>query len=264
MAAKKSEGPLVPPSALLAAGVIFWIACEMFAQSAPAPAIEVATVKPDRLADSIWNHFDPERMTWTGVQLSVLIQEAYGVQPYQVLGGPSWIGSDRWDINIKTEGPTTTSQKLALLGPFLAARFQLKLHRETREMKTYKLVTAKGEPKVLEMKQSDPASGPGGTRVGRGIIQGHNASVPDLARFLQSELGRPVEEATGLTGKYDFKLEWAPDEGQPNSGGEIAPPGAPGASIFRAIQEQLGLKLEARKSPGEVLVIDYAGKPSGN
>jgi uncharacterized protein (TIGR03435 family) len=131
-------------------------------------------------------------------------------------------------------------------------------------MKAYKLVVAKSGPKLSEVKEGDPGSGPGSTRVDRGLIKGHNVSVSDLARFLQSELGRPVEDATGLTGKYDYKLEWVPDESQPNSGGEAAPPGAEGPTIFSAIQEQLGLKLEARKGEGEVLVVDHAEKPGAN
>jgi uncharacterized protein (TIGR03435 family) len=106
----------------------------IFAQSPATPAIEVATVRPNKSAGSIGNHFDPERMSWTGVPLSILIQEAYGVQSYRVSGGPLWLGSDRWDVNVKTEGPTSAAQKLQLLRPLLADRFQLRFHREMREM----------------------------------------------------------------------------------------------------------------------------------
>jgi uncharacterized protein (TIGR03435 family) len=132
-------------------------------------------------------------------------------------------------------------QKVQLLQPLLAERFQLRFHRETRDMKVYKLVVAKNGPKLHEAKEGDPMAGPAGTRIGRGLIEGRRVAISDLAGFLQSELGRPVQEATGLTGKYDFKLEWVPDESQPNSGGEAPPPNAEGATIFRAIQEQLSL-----------------------
>jgi uncharacterized protein (TIGR03435 family) len=155
-------------------------------------------------------------------------------------------------------------QKVQLLQPLLAERFQLRFHRETRDMKVYKLVVAKNGPRLREVKEGDPAAGLAGTRIGRGLIEGHRVAISDLAGFPQSELGRTVQEATGLTGKYDFKLEWVPDESQPNSGGEALPPNAEGATIFRAIQEQLGLKLEAGKGPVEILVIDHAEKPSGN
>jgi len=245
-------------------GTILWISFAVFAQSPPKASIEVATVKPNKSGGAIGNHFDPERMSWTGAPLKVIIQEAYGVRSYRILGGPSWLDSDGWDINVKTEGRTTYQEKMQLLQALMADRFQLKFHRETREMKAYKLVVAKGGPKLHEAKEGHSTSGPAGTRIDRGLIQGHGVGISDLARFLQSELGRPVEEATGLAGKYDFKLEWVPDESQPNSGGEAAPPGAEGPTIFSAIQEQLGLKLEPRKGPGEVLVIDHAEKPSGN
>jgi uncharacterized protein (TIGR03435 family) len=108
--------------------VVLVISATTFAQT---PSIEVATVKLNQSADAIGNRFDPDRMTWTGVPLGVLIQEAYGVQPYQVSGGPIWLGSDRWDINAKTDGPTSFTQKLQLLQSLLADRFQLRFHSET-------------------------------------------------------------------------------------------------------------------------------------
>jgi uncharacterized protein (TIGR03435 family) len=246
------------------ASAIVCMSSAMFAQSPAKPSIEVATIKPNKSGGPIWTHFDPERMIWTGVQVSVLIQEAYNVRSYQIVGGPVWIGSDSWDINVKTEGPTGNREKMLLLQSLLADRFQLRFHRETREMKAYKLVVAKSGPKLHEVKDGDPGSGPGSTRVDRGLLKGRSVSVSDLARFLQSELGRPVEDGTGLTGKYDYKLEWVPDESQPNSGGEAPLPGAEGPTIFSAIQEQLGLKLEATKGSGEVMVIDHAEKPGGN
>ena len=89
------------------AGAIVLMSNGMFAQSPAKPSIEVATVKPNKSASSVWNHFDPERMIWTGVQVSVLIQEAYQVRSYQIVGGPVWIGSDGWDVNVKTDGPTS-------------------------------------------------------------------------------------------------------------------------------------------------------------
>ena len=199
-------------------------------------------------------------MTWTGVFVKMLIENAYGVQDYQVLGGPSWLSSDRWTIEAKTEGPTTFTQKMQLLQPLLEDRFQLKLHRETRKLPEYRLVVAKSGPKLRQVRDGDAGS----VRVGRGRIEGHQIPIARLAFFLQAELGRPVLEATGLKGNYDFKLEWVPDESQPNSGGEAPPPDAAGPSIFAAIQEQLGLKLQAIKGPVEVLVIDHVEKPSEN
>jgi uncharacterized protein (TIGR03435 family) len=125
-------------------------------------------------------------------------------------------------------------------------------------------VVARNGPKLHEVKEGEPTSGPAGTRIARGLIEGHRVSISQLAGFLESELGRPVQEATGLPGKYEFKLEWVPDESQPNSGGDASPPDAVGASIFSAVQEQLGLRLVARKGPVEIMVIDHAAKPSAN
>jgi uncharacterized protein (TIGR03435 family) len=151
-----------------------------------------------------------------------------------------------------------------MLQPLLEERFKLKVHRETREMPEYRLVIAKGGSKLREYRKEDGDTRQMGTRIGRGLIDAHGTEFNELVFFLRSELGRPVIDATGLTGKFDFKLEWVPDESQPNSGGDAPPPDATGASIFAAIQEQLGLKLEAMKGPVEMLVIDHVEKPSEN
>ena len=227
-------------------------------------AFEVASVKPNSTATSIGNHFDRERMSWTGVPLRILITSAYGLQSYQVSGGPAWMESDRWDIDAKTEGPTTIPQKYQMLQALLEDRFQLKSHREQREVAGYSLVLGKNGPKLQEVKEGDSSSRPPGTKVGRGLIDGHAVPMALLAGFLRSELGRPLTENTGLAGKYDFKLEWIPDEGQPNSGGDIPPPDSRGPSIFTAVQEQLGLKIEAQKVPLDILIIDHVEKPSAN
>jgi uncharacterized protein (TIGR03435 family) len=244
--------------------VIVLLTCAALAQTPPA-SFEVATVKLNKSGDrAMGNHFDPERGTWTNTPLRVLITNAYRVQSDQLLGGPDWIRSERWDIEAKTEGATTTQQKFRMLQPLLEDRFKLKVHRETREMPEYRLVIAKRGSKLREFKKEDGDTRQMGTRIGRGLIDAHGTEFNELTFFLRSELGRPVVDATGLTGKYDFKLDWVPDESQPNSGGDAPPPDATGASIFAAIQEQLGLKLEAMKGPVEVLVIDHVEKPSEN
>jgi uncharacterized protein (TIGR03435 family) len=243
---------------------IVLLTCAALAQS-PQPAFEVATVKLNKSgARGIGNHFDPERATWTNISLRVLITNAHRIQSDQLMGGPDWIRSERWDIEAKTEGPTTTDQKFQMLQPLLEDRFKLQAHRETREMPEYRLVIAKGGSKLREYRKGEGDSRQEGTRIGRGLIDGHGAEFNSLVFFLRSETGRPVVDATGLSGKFDFKLEWVPDESQPNSGGDAPPPDASGASIFAAIQEQLGLKLETMKGPVEVLVIDHVEKPSEN
>ncbi len=240
------------------------LTCAALAQSPPA-AFEVATVKLNKSGDrAMGGHFDPERLTLTNQPLRSLIQSAYTVQPDQVLGGPDWIRSERWDIEAKAEGPATTDQKFQMLQPLLEDRFKLKVHRETREMPEYRLVIAKGGSKLREFKKDEADTRRLGARIGRGLIDAHGAEFPELLSFLRNQLGRAVVDATGLNGKFEFKLEWVPDESQPNSGGDAPPPDATGASIFAAIQEQLGLKLEAMKGPVEVLVIDHVERPSEN
>ena len=214
--------------------------------------------------DGIMNHFYPGQLIYTATPLSGLIGAAYRLRPYQLVAGPAWISADKWDIEGKTTGPSNMAQELQMLQGLLEERFQLKYHRETRDLTQYKLLVAKGGPKLREAQGGDPKTDPGGTRVNRGLIQGHRDGILDLVNFLQSELGRPVVDNSGLTGRYDFKLEWVPDESQPNSQGVAPPADAAGPSIFAAIQEQLGLKLEAVKAPTEVFVIDHVEKPNEN
>jgi uncharacterized protein (TIGR03435 family) len=118
---------------------------------------------------------------------------------------------------------------------------------ETRQLPQCRLVVAKGGPK-LDVARNDSNARPSGTRIGRGLIDAHGIGTAEVAAYLRSELGRPVVDSTGLTGKYNFKLQWVPDESQLNSGGETPPPDSTGPSIFAAIRE-LGLKLEAIKGP---------------
>jgi uncharacterized protein (TIGR03435 family) len=225
----------------------------------PPQAFEVATVRPATDAEGMNNRRDPVRATWTNMPLAMVVQNAYRLQPDQLIGGPNWIRSDRWDIIAKTDRPATWEQQNKMLQPLLADRFKLKVHWETRQLPQYKLVAAKGGPKLRAVRDGESS----GTRIGNGLIDAHGITAAELAAWLRSELGRPVVNSTGLTGKYDFKLQWVPDESQPNSEGETPASDATGPSIFAAIRE-LGLKLEAIKGPVKVLVVDYAEKPSEN
>jgi uncharacterized protein (TIGR03435 family) len=243
---------------------IVLVTCAAFALQPP-QTFEVATVKPNKSGSrGMGNHFDPERATWANYTLNTLIGAAYHLQSGQLVGGPVWLGSDTWDIEAKTERPTTTPQKLEMLQPLLADRFQLRVHWETRELPEYNIVISKGGSKLREYQKIDGEPRPIGTHIGHGLIDAHGIEFGEFVGFLRSELGRPVVNSTGLTAHYDFKLQWVPDESQPNSGGEVPSPDAIGPSIFAAIQEQLGLKLEAMKGPVKVLVVDSAVKPSAN
>ena len=150
----------------------------------------------------------------------------------------------------------------------LADRFQLTMHRETKEGAVYALVTARGGPKLKE--DTDGAGRPGIFARRRGELTGTSAPIQWLTQALSNQFSRPVVDKTGLTSKYDFQLQWTPDSsqippGMPPPGVEALPPADPnGPDVFTAIQEQLGLRLESQKAPVEVLVVDRIAKPSEN
>jgi uncharacterized protein (TIGR03435 family) len=143
----------------------------------------------------------------------------------------------------------------------LKDRFQLQLHRETRTGSIYSLVIAKAGVKLSSL--SATQSPHRGINAGQGTMLGEAASTADLTSKLSRLLGRPVMNNTGLEGNYDFKLEWTPDPGPSAPGGEPAETSV-GPSLFSALQQQLGLRLEATKGPVDVLVIDHVDKPSDN
>jgi bla regulator protein blaR1 len=163
---------------------------------------------------------------------------------------------------------TMAEQAKDRLKNLLAERFQLAIHRETKEQQVYALVVAKGGPKLQESKD-----GQGRMRMGRALLSGQGVELGMLTFTLSDQLGRLVIDKTSLSGKDDFELNWTPDPGQPAAsplvpappGVELPPPPDPnGPSIFTAVEEQLGLHLESQKAPVETLVIDRVEKPSEN
>ena len=230
------------------------------------PAFEVATIKPS-----------PDLMQWSGFQspgggrfeashvtLRAMVAYAYDVRDFNVSGGPGWAGSDRFEIVAKADGNATPAQMRMLLRTLIEERFKLAIHRETKEATMYELVVAKGGFKI-----ADAAGSQGFLKfAGRGQVEGQRLPMGGLANYLQTLLGQPVADKTGLKGVYNFKLEWTPDETQSGKPGAQTTPGNVsdeiGPSIFTALQEQLGLKLETAKGSVETVVIDHAEKPSGN
>jgi uncharacterized protein (TIGR03435 family) len=227
----------------------------------------------------------------------MLILRAYGVDAYQISGGPDWINSERYDIDAKFDGATADElQKLSpndrilarqqMLQTLLIERFNLTIHRDTKELQIYSLIVAKNGSKLKEVKLDDveankPKVGPPPGRMDMtvggalGQIRGFASPLANLTLGLTNYLHRPVIDRTGLTGIYDFTLRWTPDENQAQgSSGAQGPAGSAnglpstdpsgGASLFTAIQEQLGLKLESAKGPIELIVIDHVERPSGN
>lgn len=265
----------------------------LFSQSATAPlTFEVASIKPSGPDDhrTMIQMQPGGGVRTTGTTLKVLIGMAYDVRDFQISGGPGWIQADRFDISAKAEQAagaelpddprkmtdaqrqTVADQMRERLRGLLADRFHLTLHRETKEESVYALVIGKGGSKLQEAKAGEREGPRGMMRMGRGQLSGQGVQLDMLTRTLSSQLGRPVIDRTGLQGNFDFKLEWTPDPGQaagPFGGGppgaDAPPPPDPnGASIFTAVQEQLGLRLESQKGPVEMLVIDRVEKPSEN
>jgi uncharacterized protein (TIGR03435 family) len=214
-----------------------------------------------------------------------LITVAYRIKHFQISGGPKWIDTDFFDIQATPTGPLAKADQFqAMLQALLAERFHLVIRRETREMPIYALVAAKGRPKLTEASDSDPAiieipglpegapRRPPITRIRRGLLIAQGIEMAAFVDTLSNFLGRAVLNRTGLTGRYDVKLQWTTDENQvamfeamgvPDGFG--APPADPlGPSLFTALQEQLGLRLEAQKGSVEMLVIERVEKPSEN
>jgi uncharacterized protein (TIGR03435 family) len=209
--------------------------------------------------------FGPDGRTLTvdGLTLVQIIREAYGVLPDELSVRPSaatggWIDSQKFDISAKSEGhgPVDKEHSTLMLRQLLTDRFGLILHRETKELVVYSLVAGKNGPKLKEGVTGTPyLNGPA-----PGRLVGTRASMASLTRALSRSLGRPVNDETGLNGQYDFTLLWTPDD--TNSPAALAD--ATGPSLFTALQDQLGLKLESKKAPVETIVIDHIATPSPN
>ena len=250
-----------------------------------ASAFEVASITPNRNGEPMAGFiikgrpahaisWTPDRFMATNFSLPMLLQRVYDVQAEQILGGPAWFNSENFDVDAHVDksvaddlGKLTPDQskleRQRMLQVLFGDRFKLTLHHETRELPVYVLVIPTNGPKIQPSKPSDTypnglkrpddgkPQGPGLWYPERGKLIGQGVSVSSLVRSLSQKLGgRIVVDKTGLTGDYDFTLQWTREENQ--------------AALLTAIQEQLGLKLETQKLPIDVLVIDHAEMPSGN
>ena len=201
----------------------------------------------------------------------LIIGEAYGIPLHdQITGLPAWADSEAYDMTAKVAEPDLAAfrkllpmQRSPMLQTVLANRFHMVFHFETRTLPAYALGISKGGPKLKEVEPAILPNGrkdPGGIDSTRNQMTATGASMLPLLHFLQRQLGRPVVDRTSLTGNYDFKLNWTPD-----SGATAAPADAEsGPSLFTAIQEQLGLRLEPVKAPVQILVVDHVERPSDN
>jgi uncharacterized protein (TIGR03435 family) len=301
-------------TARIAIGILLLQAPRVHAQTdTPRPQFDVASIKPNpNCANRAGrgggqNPFSTGRLNMECITLQNLIQAAYGAfadgvsfnpQMLQVSisGGQGWVQSEYFDLAAKAEGAAHVEQMMGpMMQTLLEDRFKLKIHRESKEMAVYALTVAKGGVKAHPMKPDGcvaidlnhlPAPTPGqpmpnfcgnismrmnGQTV---TMEGHGMSVKDFSQRLSSMLDRKVIDKSGVTGLFDFHLEFAPDEntamfhggrgGGGDAGNSAPTPEIAGPSILDALQEQLGLKLVPDKGPVESLVIDHVEKPSEN
>jgi uncharacterized protein (TIGR03435 family) len=213
-----------------------------------APVFEVAAIKPHNPSDAGGGFsFQHGRLIISNTWLRILVMSAYGVKDFQVSGGPNWIDSEKFDVLAQAPYNSDPRDLNPMLQALLADRFKLAVHHETRETTVYALVLAKNGPKLQRSAPDAQYS----MRMGPAGMSATKMSIHNFADTLSGYARRRVIDKTGLQGDFDFKFDWSPTD--PNS-----------PSIFTALQEQLGLKLEAKKGPVEFLIIDHAEKPSEN
>jgi len=214
----------------------------------------------------------PTGLSVKNMPVLFLIREAFGLEDDRIVGAPGWVNTDRFDIEAKVGASDisrlktmTVDQRRLMLRPFLQERFHLEFHYESKVLPVYSLVIGKGGSR---MKQFEPPGNPAtnGLRyLGRGHLEARGTEMEFVVSVLSQQVGRTVLDKTGLTGKYDFTLEWEPDDAPPMAGNDNGlPVDSAKASIFMALQEQLGLKLEPQKDTISVLVIDHIEAPSEN
>jgi uncharacterized protein (TIGR03435 family) len=272
-----AQSRLTPAARAIAA--LTFAASGMLGQSpAPRPAFdafEVATIKPTTLDWPSGGRYmrmqTAHQFVARNYTLRVILAAAYYLTPSAVSGGPAWVDSDRYDILAEVPGQVrpNTDEQMSMLRNLLSERFSLTLHREEKEFPIYALTIAKNGSRL---KASTPTTAPEGSpplvfvlSPDGARLAARDATMGELAWVMQrSALDRPVVDKTGLRGRYDFDLEWTPDETQ--FGGTLPPvnPEHPKLDLFAAMQQQLGLRLDATKGPIQALVIDRVERPSEN
>jgi uncharacterized protein (TIGR03435 family) len=301
--------------ALVSAGLVFFTACGAFGQEAATASFEVASVKPAppptdgrlmiHMGGGPTDKKDRGRVSWENVSLRDVLRVAYDLKDYQITA-PDWMNSTRFNIEAKYPPTTTKEQYEQMWQTLLKERFGMTVHHESKDLPAYVLTVAKGGPKLKDAVDDPPTAdgdspggplsragggfgGPGGIpragalrngnmmMNGRGHLEAKGIPIALFVDMLSRQLSRPVEDLTELKGKYDFILDYTPDEStsemsrrmgmpmpmsRPEGGGDGPGPSPDnnGASLFTAVQQQLGLKLESRKLPLDMLVIDHAEK----
>ncbi|MGA7234043.1 MAG: M56 family metallopeptidase [Bryobacteraceae bacterium] len=280
------------PGVIAVAGLLVAAAYGLFGQSAEQPRFAVASIKrnqskvPASVEGPMGAGYRPGgRFVAGNAPVTFLIQRAYGVQSFQVVGGPSWVSTDGYDIEAKPEGNTDQKRMWLMVQTLLADRFKLAMHRETRNLPVYDLLVVKGGPKLPPPRRAcsddpplpqsgqprpKPPCGPGIVASGTGrALDGIGVSMPAFAKLLSMLVGREVIDKTGVTARFALHVDFAPDDtlaGFPNPVGPEGSPPADGArpSLYVALPEQLGLRLQKSTGPVDVFVIDHVERPTEN
>jgi uncharacterized protein (TIGR03435 family) len=252
---------------------------------------ETVSVKPHKSGDNRqWTRLLPDGYSAENISLRELIVQAYGfgtnpMTDQELAKQPSWFRSERFDIEARVDSEDVVAlqksmeykgltdevaamrnriptMRMLMLQELLADRFKMRVHHEAKEVPVYALVIAKNGPKLKESKLDD---------ITKASIEGNDGEITVrgmplifVLRILAQELGRPVVDQTGLTGNYDFTLKWTGDQKQVLEGSSTGVTDTSGPSIFTAVQEQLGLKLEATKGFTDTIVVDHVEMPSKN
>jgi uncharacterized protein (TIGR03435 family) len=241
--------------------VFLLLSATALAQTDARPEFEVASIKPNKSGSNAIGGSgvcsSGGRVSVKNISLDSLIEQAYGIKEFQLLARPNWLASERFDIEAKSGSRNGHDDCKLMVQALLADRCKLLLHAETRQLPVYKLVEGRSGPKLHKV----AADAPLGAKIfdiSRGQLITRGTSMSQLAEMLAmtGELENLVVDGTGLEGYYEFALEWTPSA--------LAADATPGPSLFTALQEQLGLKLESQKGPVEIFVIDHVEKPSQN
>lgn len=238
---------------------------------ATAPAFDIVSIKPNKSeSGNISVNTNDDSYSATNVSLKMLLEDAYGIKEDLVFGLPGWANSARFDVKAKIVEPDaellkklSREQRRLMIQQLLMDRFQIKAHIETRVLPLYEMIVVKDGPKfkksALEGSSEDKSQNGvarGGMTSSNTELTAHAVPLTLLAKMLANQLHRTVADKTGLAGNYDFFLKWRPEDDQDDSSESST------ATLFTALQEQLGLKLQPSKGPVDTLVVDHVEMPS--
>ena len=236
---------------------------------------EVASVRPNNTATGMTVGISGDSMRLTGVTARNLIVRAYGVEPFEIIGGPDWLSARRFDVVAKAPAPASVAQMNLMLRPLLAERFKLVARVEQRELPVFFLVTAREDGRLgpglkpapnadCGRREATAARSPEQCRllIGSGVLEGAGQPLHSLTTALEKIVGRPVVDMTNLTGTYDFTLTYAPDAAPLTVATDPASRTSDAPSVYTALEEQLGLRLDRQRGPVDVVVIDSVEMPT--